>query len=69
MRATMNARKPDVMPMTAYILREKKHRYIVVIKFIASKRIYETAIVHAPNQKAVKAQIMREFPHMKWGKK
>ena len=68
----MNARatkRPDLLPMTAHILREKKHRYVVVIKFTKSKRVYEATTVHAPNQKAVKAQILREFPHMKWSKK
>ena len=55
--------------MTARILREKKHRYVVVIKFTQSKRVYEVTLVHALNIKTVKAHILREFPHMKWSKK
>jgi hypothetical protein len=68
----MNARahkRAELLPMTARILREKKHRYVVVIKFTQSKRVYEVTLVHALNIKTVKAQILREFPHMKWSKK
>ena len=56
------------LPMTARILRESKGVYIVVVKFKASKRIYETTAVHAPNEKTVKAQIKREFPAIKFVK-
>jgi hypothetical protein len=68
----MNARahkRAELLPMTALILREKKHHYVVVIKFTQSKRVYEATLVHAPNIKTVKARILREFPHIKWSKR
>lgn len=66
----MNARKTsEYLPMTGKILRKKKGVYVVVIKFVKSKRIYATEEVRAPNQKRVKELLRFEHPHIHWSKK
>ena len=62
-------KKPEYLPMYGVILRKRKGVYVVVVKFLASKRIYATEEVKAPNQKAVKALLRYEHPQIHWRKR
>lgn len=61
--------RPDDMPLHGRIIREGKGKYAVIITFAKSRRHYEDEVVHAPNQKAVKAKLLRLYPTITFGKR
>jgi hypothetical protein len=68
MRAIRKIVRGDDMPMTGKVMRVKKGRYEVVIKFTKSRRIYHVEQIAAPNPHAVKQFFMREYPTLTFGK-
>jgi hypothetical protein len=56
------------MPMSATVVRERKYRYRVLIKFTKSRRIYSEELVFARTLKLAKAHILKMYPTVKWSK-
>jgi hypothetical protein len=67
----MNAyatKRADDMPMLATIVRERKYRYRVVIKFTKSRRIYSDELVFARTVALAKRHILKMYPTVKFKK-
>jgi hypothetical protein len=67
----MNAyatKRAEDMPMLATVVRERKYRYRVVIKFAKSRRIYSDELVFATTVKHAKQHILKMYPTVKFKK-
>lgn len=62
-------KRPDDMPLTGRLVRERKGMYVCMITFTKSKRAYTDEIVYAKDVKQARAYIKRQFPTLKWKKR
>ena len=65
----MPVRRPDDMPMTATVERQRKGVYLVTLKFTKSGRIYDELWMHVATVKAARAGALKLYPTLKWSKK
>lgn len=68
MTMAFQLKRPDDMPLTGRIMRERKGVYVCIISFKQSKRHYGDELVFAANVKAVQTHMQRMYPTLTFGK-
>lgn len=64
-RNAFRKQTPDMLPMTATVVRESKHLYCCRLSFYPSKRKYDDVFIRATSKRDAVKQVKARFPNVR----